>query len=166
MFCWVLKPNSADATQFLYAAPLPACKLCRQPESHQRRASAALIVAQGKRRITIRRQESGDSPALSLITFFGASKESNTAGRPGPAKLMLQFMIGSSLLLQPQPEPAGRVPPDAFLFVQAATKRKQKVPATAWSISVEKRRRRFITFTASDNGGTFFAALLFTKAAH
>jgi len=56
-----------------------ASKSYRQPGSYQRRAIVFPLAMQEKNRTTISRQESGDSHALSLDTFFGASKESITA---------------------------------------------------------------------------------------
>jgi hypothetical protein len=59
-------------------------------------------------------------------------------------------------------KPAGRVPPDAFLFVQAATKRKQKVPATAWGsrVSVRETPTTVKTYPAY---GRFFATLFYCE---
>jgi hypothetical protein len=54
-------------------------------------------------------------------------------------------------------KPAGRVPPDAFLFVQAATKRKQKMPATAWGSNLAGQVKENIV-KISMTYGNFFSA--------
>ncbi|OEU48181.1 MAG: hypothetical protein BA871_15010 [Desulfuromonadales bacterium C00003096] len=64
-----------------------------------------------------------------------------------------------------QSRPAGRVPPDAFLFIQAATKRKQKVPCHCVEHAVTDARRRLTILVPSHSGSNFFGLPLFRKVA-
>jgi hypothetical protein len=60
-------------------------------------------------------------------------------------------------------KPAGRVPPDAFLFIQAATKRKQKVPCHCVGHAVTDGQRRLKTLESFHGGSNFFARPLFRE---
>jgi hypothetical protein len=61
------------------------------------------------------------------------------------------------------PTPAGRGPPAAFLFIQATTKRKQKVPCHCVEHTVTQVRRRLTTLKPYHCDSNFVERTLFRK---
>ena len=93
-----------------------------------------------------------------MVTFFRLVKK---VSRLPAGTGEVEFASFSFYLAQTfQATPAGRVPPDASLFIQAATKRKQKVPCHCVEHAVTQVRRSLTILVLSHGDSSFFERFL------
>jgi len=93
-------------------------------EDYKRRACPSQIADWKKDAPPSRdRSPATAQPFLWFLSLESAKKGTRLPAGTGELERFLPFAFFNL-----EAKPAGRVPPDAFLFVQAATKRKQKVP--------------------------------------